>query len=84
MTNVFQGQPDARQSGDEKEKLSRFRPRYRALSDEEKALHDDMKNAYEIVEKLIDQVPEGRYRSLAYTSLEESCMWAIKQLTANR
>jgi len=84
MTNVFEGKPDARQSADTKEPLSRFRPKYRALSDAEKALHDDIKAAYGAVELLINQIPEGRYRSLAMTALEQSCMWAIKELTANR
>lgn len=31
MTNVFEGQPDARQSDDVAHKVSRFRPTYRAL-----------------------------------------------------
>lgn len=37
MTHVYEGQPDARQS-EERIETSRFRPRYRALSEEEKAL----------------------------------------------
>jgi hypothetical protein len=84
MTNVFDGKPDARQSDNVQEPVSRFRPRYRALSDDEKQLHDDIKSAFVAVENLIDKIPSGRYRALAYTSLEESCMWAIKELTANR
>lgn len=84
MTNVYEGAPDARQSVNVGETLSRFRPRYRALTQEEKDLHDDIKVAYEHVEHYLDKVPNGRYKSLALTALEESCMWAIKELTANR
>lgn len=84
MPNVFEGQPDDRQVADDAIaiKPTRFRPRYRALSTEEKVLHDDLKIAYERVERYMDNLPEGRYKSLALTALEESCMWAIKQLTA--
>ena len=84
MPNVYDGQPDARQSADEAEPMSRFRPRYRALSDNEKAAHDELKDGYALVEAMIDKLPAGRYRALALTALEESCMWAVKELTANR
>jgi hypothetical protein len=84
MANVFEGQPDARQSDDPEMPVSRFRPRYRALSDDEKALHDDIKDAYAAVERMIDLLPAGRYRALAMTALEASCMWSIKELTSNK
>lgn len=41
--HVFQGQPDARQSGDQNLPTTRFRPRFRALDDAEKNLHDAIK-----------------------------------------
>jgi len=82
MTHVFEGKPDGRQSGDQKLFVSRFRPRYRALSDEEKALHDALKEkAYEL-EVLFNQVKDGRYKALAFTSLEQAIMWIVKELTA--
>lgn len=81
MADVFEGPADGRQS-DERISVSRFRPRYRALSDDEKAIHDEVKAAFEVVEKQIERIKPGRYRSLALTSLEESCMWTIKELTA--
>lgn len=84
MTNVFEGTPDERQSASETEKLSRFRPRYRALSQPEKDHHDEIKDAFSVVEKCIDRLPNGRYKALAMTTLENSCMWAIKSLTDNR
>ncbi len=83
MANLFEGRADTRQSDDEKEPVSRFRPRYRALSDDEKALHDQIKDSYAAVEALIMRLNASRYRALAITSLEESCMWSIKELTSN-
>jgi hypothetical protein len=82
MANVFKGKTDERQSEDRDLAVSRFRPRYRALSDEEKALHDNIKNAYATVEAFVMKCPAGRYRALGITALEESCMWVIKELTA--
>lgn len=81
MTHVFDGEPDGRQSK-ETIQVSRFRPMYRALSDEEKRLHDDIKAKAVELEQLIEQVKPGRYTALAFTSLEESIMWAVKGLTA--
>ena len=81
-TNVFEGQPDARQSADVSEPVSRFRPRYRALTDDEKALHDDIKGKAAELEALFDQVKPGRYRSLGHTALEEAVMWTVKELTS--
>lgn len=43
MPNVYEGNPDARQAP-ETEALKPSRPRYRALTDEEKALHDQIKD----------------------------------------
>lgn len=80
MAHVYEDQPDARQGGDIK--LSRFRPQYRALSDDEKALHDAIKAKAVELEALFDQVPDGRYKALAMTDLEKSVMWIVKQLTA--
>jgi hypothetical protein len=87
MTNVFEGKPDGRQSDDQAMPVSRFRPRYRALTDEEKALHDALKNKAAELEALYAQVKpgeelRGRYKSLALTSLEESVMWIVKDLTS--
>lgn len=54
MSNVFEGQPDGRQSGDVAMPVSRFRPRYRALTDDEKALHDAIKAKAAELEALFD------------------------------
>ena len=82
MTNVYEGAPDARQSDSVSEPVSRFRPRYRALTDEEKALHDAIKAKAVELEWLFEQVKPGRYRSLGLTALEESVMWTVKELTS--
>lgn len=77
---VFAGKPDERQAGDIRP--SRFRPRYRALTGEEKALHDAIKGKADELLELFEQVKPGRYRSLGITALEESVMWTVKELTA--
>lgn len=82
MTNVYEGQTDARQSTDIAEPVSRFRPRYRALTDDEKALHDALKSKAAEMEALFEQVKPGRYRSLGLTALEEAVMWTVKELTS--
>ena len=82
MPHIFDGQPDGRQSLDEKEVVSRFRPRYRALSDDEKALHDAIKAKATELEALYALVKPGRYRALGFTALEESVMWTVKELTS--
>lgn len=82
MSNVFQGQPDARQSSDVAHQVSRFRPTYRALNDDEKSLHDEIKTKAAELEVLFGKVKPGRYNSLAITSLEQSVMWVVKELTS--
>lgn len=82
MANVFEGQPDSRQSSEVSHPVSRFRPTYRALTDDEKALHDAIKSKASELEALFDQVKPGRYRSLGFTALEESVMWTVKELTS--
>jgi hypothetical protein len=82
MTNVFEGKSDARQSDDPNMPVSHFRPRYRALTDDEKALHDALKDKAAELEALYARVKSGRYNSLAITSLEQSVMWIVKELTS--
>ena len=81
MADIYEGTPDGRQS-DDVIPTSRFRPRYRALTDEEKALHDQIKAKAAELEELFEKVKPGRYRSLGLTALEESVMWTVKELTA--
>lgn len=81
MAHVYEGSPDSRQS-ETPIAVSRFRPKYRPLTDDEKALHDSIKAKAAELEALFEQVKPGRYRSLGFTALEESVMWAVKELTS--
>lgn len=82
MAHVYEGTPDARQSDCTAEPVSRFRPKYRALTDEEKVLHDAIKSKASELEALVEQVKPGRYRLLGITALEEAVMWTVKELTS--
>lgn len=82
MANVYAGLPDGRQSEDVAEPVTRFRPKYRALTDDEKSLHDDIKSKATELEALFERVKPGRYRSLGLTALEEAVMWTVKELTS--
>lgn len=79
--HLFEGTPDARQAGDIRP--SRFRPRYRQLSVEEKTVHDAIKDKAAELEQLFELVADGRDKALAFTALEESIMWIIKGLTGS-
>ena len=81
MAHVYEGAPDARQSA-EAIAVTRFRPKYRALTDDEKALHDAIKSKATELEALFESVKPGRYRSLGMTALEEAVMWTVKELTS--
>lgn len=81
MAHVYEGTPDGRQA-DTAIEVSRFRPRYRALTDDEKALHDDIKAKAAELEELFLRVKNGRYRSLGLTQLEFAVMWTVKELTS--
>ncbi len=82
MAHVYEGTPDARQSADVALPVTRFRPQYRALTDDEKTLHDAIKSKATELETLFEKVKPGRYRSLGLTALEESVMWTVKELTS--
>ncbi len=62
MAHVFEGAPDGRQAGDITP--SRFRLQYRALTDEEKALHDAIKAKAVEMEVLFNKVHDLRYPPL--------------------
>lgn len=81
MAHVYEGTPDTRQA-DTNIPVSRFRPRYRALTDDEKALHDAIKAKAAELEELFETVKPGRYRTLGITALEQSVMWIVKDLTS--
>lgn len=94
MTNVFEGEPDGRQSANVHLQTSIFRPVYRALTDEQKALHDALKTKATELEALIRQTAEPPprydaplsnrhiYETRAMEALELAVMWAVKGLTS--
>jgi hypothetical protein len=59
MTHIYEGAPDARQAAHIAPSV--FRPRYRALSDEEKALHDAIKAKAEELLDLFNKAADLRY-----------------------
>lgn len=61
--------------------MSRFRAVYRDLNPDEVELIRLLKGFAEALETIVDGVPDGRYKALAMTSLEETVMWAVKGLT---
>lgn len=92
MSNVFEGPPDGRQSADVRASTSRFRPVYRAMSEAEFALHNQIKETAFLLEGQFAEIealraklgmaPQPRYHALALTHLEAAIMWAVKGLTA--
>jgi hypothetical protein len=63
-----------------------FRRKYRALSDQEKAQMETVKElAWQLRSAMLgsdaEQPPMNREQSLAVTKLEESVMWAVKAIT---
>lgn len=46
--------------------------------------HADLRGAFKLFANYLDEVlPEGRYRALAFTSLEEASMWSHKGIAEN-
>lgn len=72
MTHVFEGAPDARQSADIAMPTTRFRPKYRALTDEEKALHDAIKTKAFELEVLFEQARDLRCPPLPMIDIADS------------
>jgi membrane-bound ClpP family serine protease len=60
---------------------NRFRQKYRALEASEAELIDMIKQKAVELEELIEMAKDGRYKSLAMTSLEQAVMWAVKEIT---
>lgn len=60
---------------------NRFRPVYRQLSDDEKQRVDRIKDIASELAQIFELAP-GRYTALALTSLEQSVMWAVKEITS--
>lgn len=77
---LFNGDSDERLQPDTT--VTRFRPRYRKLNDAELQLMDEIKSKASELESLYERIEgKGRGVSIALTKLEESVMWAVKDLT---
>lgn len=78
MTEKFDSASDQRagQTGDV------LRREYRTLTDSEKALLREIKDAGEAFLALVARTPPLREAALARTKIEEAVMWAVKGLTA--
>jgi hypothetical protein len=63
----------------------RFRPQYRELNADEKALIEAIKDKAAELEALFTNANPNkgdRYHALAITSLEQSVMWIVKGITS--
>jgi hypothetical protein len=69
-------------TSDERTVNNVMRHGYRVLTDEEKALMQQLKDDGLAFWNLIDSLGASRELSLAKTKIEESVMWAVKHLTA--
>jgi hypothetical protein len=58
-----------------------FRPKYRILTDSEKASISDIKDEAQLLYRLLEDVSDPRAKALALTKLEECVMWAVKGIT---
>lgn len=59
-----------------------FNMRFNYVKYDEQAMkqQQELKAAFEAVEKLVDRLPDGRPKSLIYTKLEEAYMWTGKAI----
>ena len=53
-------------------------PRFRLINSSTPPVMHEIVATAEKLEALINTIPAGRYRSLAYTALEEAVLWAEK------
>jgi hypothetical protein len=59
-----------------------MRLKYRILSEAEKKTMGDLKITFQALFSTLESFGGSRELSIAKTKLEESCMWAVKHLTA--
>ncbi len=68
-------------TSDERTVNNTMRHQYRALSDEEKAQMQAIKDKGLELCELIESIGQSRELSLAKTKAEEAVMWAVKHVT---
>lgn len=69
-------------TSDERTVNNVMRHAYRVLTDEEKALMQEIKDDGLALWNKIDGIGASRELSVAKTKLEEAVMWAVKHITA--
>lgn len=62
--------------------MGRFRKQYRQLTDEEKALIEEIKDGASALEVSLEKMEHSREKSLALTNLEQAIMWSTQGITS--
>ena len=66
---------------DERQHTNVMRHQYRALTEDQKADMEAVKDAGLALHSLLDQLGSSREFALAKTKVEEAVMWAVKAIT---
>lgn len=74
-------QPSVDSASDERTVNNVMRHEYRVLTDAEKALMKEVKDAGAALHALIERIGSSRELSIAKTKVEEATMWTVKHLT---
>jgi ClpP class serine protease len=69
-------------ASDDRTANNTMRHQYRALSDDEKAMMQRLKDEGLAFHDTVSSVGQSRELSLAKTKIEEAVMWAVKHITA--
>ena len=64
------------------EPMGRFRKQYRQLTDDEKALIEEIKSGAIALEASLERMENSREKSLALTNLEQAVMWSTQGITS--
>lgn len=59
-----------------------MRAQFTPITEGNKALAQDIKEAYNNIHSLLTSIANDRHMALALTHLETSCMFAVKSITA--
>jgi hypothetical protein len=84
MANVYEGQPDARQGDDPAPTPTLFRKRYKALSPDELALHDAIKDKADELAVLFAKVNRNSPAGRDYDPSRTEDMMFIDGISENR
>ncbi|MEO1314993.1 MAG: hypothetical protein AAFW01_00110 [Pseudomonadota bacterium] len=69
-------------ASDDRTANNAVRHTYRVLTDEEKALMDELKDLGAAFIAKVEEIGKSRELSLAKTNAEQAVMWAVKHVTA--